>query len=251
MVDRLKPNSVTSWNLFRWSSLSCQAGFINAGGLLACHRFVTHTTGFATQFGVEFAQKKWIDALGMLTVPIFFLSGSMISAFFVDRKINHNENANYFFLFFLISFLLCIVTTFGEIGFFGQFGLPLDIQVDYALIAILCLVSGIQNAAITTASGAVIRTTHMTGLTTDLGIGIVRMFDSRLQNQTSKQKEEAKANLIRISLIFGFILGSILGSICFINLQYLAFGLPAALSAGLAIWTLRHQRKFRSEENSL
>lgn len=210
--------------------LSCQAGFINSGGFLSCHRFVTHTTGFATQFGTEFAQSKWLDAAGMLTVPAFFLAGTMISAFFVDRKVANNKKANYSFLFGFISFLLVVVSIFGHWGFFGHFGNALDIKADYFLLATLCLVSGIQNAAITTATGAVIRTTHMTGLTTDLGIGLVRSMTN-----LRTHAHELQANRIRASLIIGFIVGSTLGAYSFFSFNYLGFLIPATASMGLAI----------------
>ncbi|MCB0363343.1 MAG: DUF1275 family protein, partial [Bdellovibrionales bacterium] len=63
-------------NLLVWLALAFQAGVLNVGGFLACGRFVSHLTGFAGFFGLEAARLRGLEALGMLTVPLFFLLGS-------------------------------------------------------------------------------------------------------------------------------------------------------------------------------
>lgn len=210
-----------------WSALAFQAGWINAGGFLACHRFVTHITGFATQFGADIAFFSWKNALGMLTVPLFFLLGSMISAYYVDRAIRKKKKVEFHILFFLISFFLFLVTVMGMIGLFGTFGQQLDIMADYILIAFLCLSSGIQNAAISTASHNLIRTTHLTGITTDLGIGLVRAFNM----ETKEQKWiEKKKNEIRLIIIFSFVFGTTCGCLIFTRWHYLGFIVPCFIS---------------------
>ena len=76
----------TRRNRVIWFTLAFQAGWINAGGFLACHRFVSHVTGFATQFGVDIAEFRWTDATGMLTVPLFFFNGQYDFCFFCRSK---------------------------------------------------------------------------------------------------------------------------------------------------------------------
>ena len=70
-----------------WIVLSFQAGALNAAGYLACHRFVSHVTGYGTLYGVEASRVQWSEAWGMLSVPIFFILGAMVSAFYVDRRV--------------------------------------------------------------------------------------------------------------------------------------------------------------------
>src|SRR4051812_2049393 len=86
-------------NVAIWLSMAFQAGAINAGGFLACHRFVTHATGFATLFGTEFTQGHLTTAFSMLSVPLFFLIGAMISGFFIDRRLRRNERPRYDWMF--------------------------------------------------------------------------------------------------------------------------------------------------------
>ena len=234
-------------NLLLWMTLAFQAGFINAGGLLACHRFVTHTTGFATLFGVEFAKGNWLNAAGMVTTPGFFLLGAMLSAFFVDRRISDGLSPRYTLLIGVISLLLVSIAFAGHDGAFGIFGGETDIRTDYFLLILLCLTSGIQNAAITSASGAIIRTTHLTGLTTDLGIGIVRVLHGSASDKI--HAAEVRGTWIRMGLIAGFVVGSTAGALTFLNFQYLGFLIPGAISGLLWIFGVRLYWRKRSLEN--
>ena len=213
--------------------MAFQAGAINAGGFLACGRFVTHTTGFATHFGAELAQGHYQSSLGMISVPLFFLTGAIISAFFIERNISANRNPKYTFVVFLIALILLMVTFGGHFGTFGVFGEPIELSQDYYLLALLSLASGLQNAAITSASGAVVRTTHLTGITTDLGIGLVRIFSRTTEPKLASA--ELKANFSRVGLIVSFILGSTISSYLFLRFDYLGFLLPALVSSSLVL----------------
>ncbi len=225
--------------------LSFQAGWINTGGFLACHRFVTHTTGFATMFGVELASKNLVTAAGMLSVPLFFLCGSMISAFFIDRNLHlpmreqrrpvDGRGPDFSSVFFLMSLTLVFICIAGILGEFGKFGEPLALTRDYILLSLLCLTSGLQNALVTTAYGGVVRTTHLTGLTTDLGIGIVRVLFP--QSEVSKVNEK-KANTLRMLIILHFILGSTGAGFLFMNIEYGGFLIPLGISASLFVLSL-------------
>ena len=213
-----------------WNSLAFQAGFVNVGGLLACHRFVTHATGFATHFGVEMATGHFALALSTLSVPLFFLAGSCISAFFTDRLTIRNEKPKFAILFFLMFLCYAFVTAMGVNHKFGQFGTPLSMADDYLLLGLLSLSSGIQNAMFTSISNSVVRTTHLTGLTTDLGIGLVRIFSHA--TSANLRAQEMKATGMRLGIIISFIFGSWMGASLYLKYQYYGFIVPLFISAG-------------------
>lgn len=215
-----------------WSILALQAGILNAGGFLACHRFVTHTTGFATHFGIDLILMNWKESLSMLLVPLFFLSGAMISAFYIDLQIEASGFARFHKIYFIMSCLLLFALVLGLSGFVGPFGEKLNFYGEMLLIACLCLTSGIQNAAYSTLSRRSIRTTHLTGVTTDLGVGLVRFFVLKEQNQ-------GKLNVSRLIIIFSFIFGSAVGAYLFSRAQYWGFSLPLMISLSLYL----HYRK--------
>lgn len=227
-----------------WFAMAFQSGTINIGGYLACHRFVTHTTGFATLFGVEVARGQTRAALGMLSVPFFFLFGNIISAYLVDRQLTMKLRPHYTTVFGLMAGFMLITLIMGLTNNFGTFGDELSLSSDYSLLALLCLTSGLQNGTIATVSGSIVRTTHLTGLTTDLGIGLVRILT---KTHRIPQEIELLANWMRIGIITSFILGSCLSGIIFLKAQYYGFVIPLFISLSLASISYYYKRRTFSQ----
>lgn len=228
-------------SIFLWNTLAFQAGAINAGGFLACRRFVSHVTGFSTMFGSEISKGQFREAFGLMSVPLFFLAGSVISALVVDRRIQKGMKPRYQDSFFLLTLIMGIVCFMGTQGHYGVFGAPLELGRDYSMLALLCLASGIQNATVSSAYGAVVRTTHLTGLTTDLGIGLVRLFAFGLK--TSKAKDELRASIMRVGIIGSFTLGSVVAALTFYQTNYWGFLIPFGISLGLWLLSLAFRHK--------
>lgn len=223
-------------NVAIWLSLAFQAGTINAGGFLACHSFVTHVTGFSTMIGTEAASGRTLRALGFVSVPGFFILGTMISAFFVDRRLQTQRRPLYPIVFFLIFFLMLAVTVAGVFEIFGPFGHPVSMSKHYILLASLCLAAGLQNATVTSAFGAIVRTSHLTGITTDLGIGLMRVLSGSHKIQT--RTNEVRANWFRIGLIVMFTLGSFVSAYAYLHAQYWGFLIPTGIATILFVWSL-------------
>ena len=213
---------------FNWFLLSFLSGNVNAGGYLACHRFVTHVTGFATLVGVEVAESRFDQAVGIFSVPIYFLLGVMLSAFWVDRRIHNGKRARYDLVMLLVFLCLAAAGVLGSLEKFGTFGDALRLKQDYFLLALLCAASGLQNAAVTTASGATVRTTHLTGVTTDLGIGLVRAWYT--PSKSANHRKSVRNNWLRIGSITAFLSGSIVGAFLFTHVHYKGFLLPAGIA---------------------
>lgn len=229
----LKP---TKSSIFLWNILAFQAGSLNAGGFLACNRFVTHVTGFATLFGTEFSFGKYSDAFGYLSVPIFFLIGSMISGYFIDIPIQRNTEPRHSWAFLILLLITGIVLALGITNNYGNFGETLQFGKDYSLLALLCLASGIQNAMVTSTYGSVVRTSHLTGLTTDLGIGLIRIFLG--PKKPELKDREAFATFMRVGIILSFTVGSLFAAVIFTSLQWWGFLIPFLISLGLLLFSL-------------
>lgn len=232
----------TPSNISVWMALAFQAGVLNIGGFMACHRFVSHVTGFATFFGAEVSASRYDYALGMLTVPFLFLCGAMISGILVDLRLRQKKKPKYYVVFGVMFLLILFVVVGGFNHLFGRFGEPLDHGRDYALLALLCLICGIQNATVSTVSRAVVRTTHLTGLTTDLGIGLVRVINKRGLDEIT---EDVRANWMRTGIILSFIFGSVVGGFLFREAGYRGFILPLIITGILfnATFYLQVMRK--------
>ena len=212
-----------------WFLLAFLGGNINAGGFLAAGRFVSHVTGFATLTGVSFEKGNFLEAVGLMSIPGYFLAGVMVSGYCTEkRRAVDIHGQKYAPVMWVVAILLALVTVGGAANFFGGFGVAANLGPDYFLLALLCWACGLQNAAITSASGSTVRTTHLTGLTTDLGLGIIRA-EVHYASQEGRAADR-KANLLRISTIISFFLGSLLGAFSYTRFHYLGFLLPMNLA---------------------
>ena len=229
---RLNPQT-PSRVAFNWLLLCFNSGFINAGGFLLTGRFVTHVTGFGTLFGVEMVKQQWLDALGILSVPVFFICGSFVAGWLIDRRVYRGKRPHYDWVMALSCLALILA---GLAGSHRQWDIPLEaaeVGKVYAVLAALCLASGLQNGALTTASGHSVRVTHLTGITTDLGLGFARMLSLGRGNE--KLRLERRANAYRAATIIAFILGSVLGALFFLRLHSNGFVVPALIAAYAAV----------------
>ncbi len=215
-------------NVVLWCLLAFQAGFINAGGFLACHRFVSHVTGYGSQIGLGFTSEGIWLSLEMMLAPLSFIAGASFSAFWIDRPYYQNRSPKVGTCLIIQSILLIFVFGFGELGFFGEFGEPLVLQRDFILLFSLCFICGMQNAAFACLTNGQIRTTHMTGLSTDLGMNLVRIpFLNVDEREKTYQK---RLNWLRVATFLSFMLGSAISAVAFTALGYHGFLVPALTS---------------------
>jgi uncharacterized membrane protein YoaK (UPF0700 family) len=226
-------------NALIWLILAFQGGAINVLGLMAGQHIVSHVTGIVTNFGLYLAQGNIRNAMYILVIPIFFLLGCMISGYLVDINIKLGKKPKYYLTFGIIFFLLLIIVTLNQFSFFDKTNDSFEGWRDIILISILCFVCGIQNATITTVSKSVIRTTHLTGITTDLGVGIVRLLHRKIIPDTDGS--EIKINFIRLGIIISFSLGATSGGLIFNLYSYQAFFLPIIISGSLFFLMLYFQ----------
>jgi len=220
-----------------WFMLSFSGGCINAGGFLATGKFVTHVTGFATLFGVSITNGEAIAAIGILSVPLFFLIGSFIAGLLIDRPLFQGKHPHFDWVMGLSALCLFLAAGGGEMLLFGKFSEVVGLKQNYFLLVLLCLASGLQNGAITSSSGRSVRTTHLTGLTTDLGLGLARTLTFDLKKNIFQK--EARANYLRLGSILSFIIGSAVGAWIFLKIGFKGFTL-SGLIATYAAW---HGRK--------
>lgn len=211
-----------------WFLLAFLAGNVNAGGYLACHRFVSHVTGFATLAGVDAAVGSWGDAFGILSVPLFFLLGVVVSAYHVERRVSEGKAPAYGRVMSFVTLCLFLAGLGGVLGWWSDFGQTVELSRDYFFLALLCMASGLQNAALTSSSGATLRTTHLTGTTTDLGIGLMRWAAHKAGS--AGREQEFRANSLRMATIVAFMFGSGVGAVLFIKYHYWGFSLPILIA---------------------
>lgn len=219
--------------------LALQAGAINAGGVMSCHRYVTHSTGFITHIGMEMAYKNFGFALSLASVPLVYLVGAALSGYMVDARKERGQRPLYRYVLGLIWLVLCVVFLGGIGDYFGVFGEPLALTRDYVLLGLLSFASGLQNAVITSASGSVVRTTHLTGLCTDLGIGIARIISN--SHLSAERRSLHLSNALRLGIMTSFCLGAFIGTLAYMRFEYAGFIVPLTTASILYFHSLLNQ----------
>lgn len=227
MPNKLHPfsNFLKSKNIVLWLLLAFHAGYLNAGGFLSSHLFVSHMTGMVSSIGMNTAEL--LLTLEAFMAPILFIFGSGVAGYLLDRD-TARESVSYIMLGGLIMIVFNLAALIGGVsGFFGTFGEPLMLQRDFVLLFILTFMCGLQNGLFTSLTGGAIRSTHITGTATDLGLGLVKQFNEK---RIHKKKIDGRKNWLRTGMILAFTIGSMIAAIIFNRYEYWGFAVSAALS---------------------
>lgn len=204
--------------------LALTAGCVNAVGLLGFeHQSVSHLSGTATLLGTGILTPAFDRLFNLLGVLISFLFGASIAGFLLHDSTlklgRHYDTA------LVLESLLLIASAWLLISgsFYGHF-----------LASAAC---GLQNALATTYSGAIIRTTHVTGIFTDLGL----MFGALVRGEPLDKR---KAKLF-VFIILGFTCGGTVGALFYAQFGFMALLLPAfictVMAAAYRLYSHRHR----------
>jgi uncharacterized membrane protein YoaK (UPF0700 family) len=196
--------------------LALNAGFINAIGLLSLFNLaVSHVTGSTTNLGTAIARGDLSQVGTLALVVTSYFIGNVIAGFLVnDEELNPGHRRRYGLV--LLVEAIIIVTA---IWFFNQERL----LANYAL-AVAC---GLQNGMATRYSGATVRTSHMTGIVTDLGI----LFGQRLKGTSVKTWRVQLLSALFIS----FLLGGVLAGLAYQPWGYRALWFPVIGTAAAGL----------------
>jgi uncharacterized membrane protein YoaK (UPF0700 family) len=187
--------------------LSVTAGYVNAVGFLGVHHHgLSHVTGQVTLVSIRLAEGDAADAYQGFSVGLWFFAGAVLSGVIVKRAELSRRGRRYGVAMAAEGVLLGIGTALLVRG---------SDRGEY-LAAMAC---GLQNAMATSYSGAVLRTTHMTGVVTDLGILI--------GHWVRREPLEAVRLKLLLMLLSGFLTGGVLGAVGFLHLGPWALGAPA------------------------
>ncbi len=194
-------------NLRLASLLSFIAGMVNVAGFLAVKQLTTNVTGHFAFFVDEvFKLNLWQGFIYFLYIFFFFL-GSFVSNVIFEIVSKRSDRLIYIIPTIIESLILFLVSVFGQF---------LILQNPNLLAFSLLFAMGLQNSLVTTISNATVRTTHLTGLFTDLGIELSQLFFYKQQDQKDKLYASIK---LRFTIISFFFLGGLFSGILYSKIQ--------------------------------
>jgi len=188
------------------------AGIVNAVGFLSFRQqALTHMTGTTTAVGIALGQSSAELALQLSGVVLAFVFGAALSGLIIGDS-TLRLGRRYGVVLFIEAILLCcsvpLLQGHADLGIY--------------LATAAC---GLQNAMASTYSGAVLRTTHMSGIVTDLSV----MLGQRLRGHRADRRRVG----LYLLLYAGFLAGGIAGACSFARYGEATLYGPALL-AGIA-----------------
>jgi uncharacterized membrane protein YoaK (UPF0700 family) len=185
--------------------LSFVAGLVNITGVLALKTLTTNVTGHFAFFAEEIMKHDYSTAITFLIFTLFFLLGSFLSSFMVELISKKRPHLSHLFPITLEMIVLIAVGIFGTSS--GIVTFEGKLTAFFMLFAM-----GIQNSLVTNISKSTVRTTHLTGLFTDLGIELSQLFFYR---KTEEEKKLKTSIYLRLSIITFFFIGCFSGGIIY------------------------------------
>ncbi len=207
--------------------LALVAGAANAGGYLAVRQYTSHMSGIVSAMADSVALGSGELLLAGAEALVSFIAGAALTAVLVNWGRRRNLQGAYAFPLVVEAVLLLLFGMTGHRWEEERTALAVP-----ATVVLLCFTMGLQNAIITKLSNAEIRTTHVTGMVTDIGIELGKMLYFNL----SVDKPDVVANWAKVrllaSLVGAFFLGGVVGAFGF---KYAGFGFTVPLAAVLLI----------------
>lgn len=212
------------------SLLSFVAGIVNVAGFLSVQRLTTNVTGHFAFFIDEVFKRHFTESLIYFLYILFFFLGSFVSSLFIEIISKKNDRYIYVIPTLIESGILFAVAILGQH----------NIATHYNFIAFTLLFAmGLQNSLVTRISGAIVRTTHLTGLFTDLGIELSQLFFYKTKEQNEKLTSTIR---LRLRIILFFFIGGVLGGIFYTYWSLYVLLIPATvLLFGLYYDTIKFQ----------
>jgi len=199
--------------------LAFVAGATNAGGFLAVRQYTSHMSGIVSAMADNLALGNaglLLDGIGAL---VSFLAGAACSAVLINWGRRERLQSEY---------ALPLMVEAGLLVCFGLLGSNLEHHEWLfvpATVMVLCFIMGLQNAMVTKVSKAEIRTTHVTGMVTDIGIELGKLcYWNLARANATKPLVLANRQKLRVlaTLVSLFFLGGVAGAVAFKHMGFSA-----------------------------
>lgn len=224
MLRHLGAKRTPEHNLRLATLLGMTAGFVNAEGYLAFSILTTNVTGHAALFAERVAFQDWATAQVIALWMALFLAGAFVSTFTLSLT-GYNQRYSYSIPIMFEILILVFSALYG-----GRYDGTLVSKEVFA--GSLLFAMGMQNSLVSMISGSVVRTTHLTGTFTDLGIELaqlVRMDGDNAGALISKIK-------LRLAIIVFFMFGAVAGAYLFKQFQFTSFFAPVGLLISVLVY---------------
>ena len=214
--------------------LALIGGFVNSAGFMLIGSFTSHVTGNVGRLANDLAVRDFHAAVFALTMILAFFGGAFAASMAIESDFFRKMPYAYAFILASEAAMLVVFMLLSRLTTTEH---PRLLDAEAAL---LCVTMGMQNSLVTRLSGAVVRTTHLTGVLTDLGIEAARWFrwwrgslaervHVRLAFGRGRPEKPLVVKVALLGTIAGaFTLGAVAGAEIVIYLQHATMLIPSA-----------------------
>ncbi|MGO7212705.1 YoaK family protein [Rhizobium ruizarguesonis] len=225
------------------ASLAAIAGALNASAFYAVGFFSANMTGNVSTLSDHLAVGQWLSALFYGGIVLAFMLGAAVSTLIVNEGRRRGMHAIYAYSILAEAMLLAILGC-ADLWLLAAWRVPV-------LVPGLAFLMGLQNAVVTRISDARVRTTHVSGMATDLGIELGIAFDILCGREPAT---ETRHNLTKLRLhlytIGAFLIGGILGVFIYRAVGGYLLILAATLLTAIALDAIRRAKRTSPGRNS-
>lgn len=235
--------------------LACIAGFVNSAGFLLIGAFTSHVTGNVGRLANDVAVADIGAAASALLMIFAFFMGAFLANLLVESSVFSRREHAVALVLLVEAALLGLFVVAAHLSFFSIRPRGMDLNA-----AVLCAAMGMQNSLITRLSGATVRTTHLTGVVTDLGIEAAHWLRWRRARwgarsepaetpATSSRPDGRKLSLL-LTIAGAFTVGASTGASAVLCLHRYVMAIPALGLVSCALYALRSARRSPVSESS-
>ncbi len=225
--------------------LALVAGFVNSSGFVLLGTFTSHVTGSIGRLANDLATSQFAAATLAAVFVVAFFAGAFSSSIVIEAQRSRVPRA------YGLALLLESVTlgAFVIVATTMRRDHPRILDAEAAM---LCFAMGLQNSLVTNLSGAVIRTTHLTGVVTDLGIESARWhywLFTQYKGTRGPRPSPVKA-LLLLTILSTFTVGAVSGALFTTNRGPSAMLVPSAALLLAACYALLGRGRRRAESDA-
>lgn len=208
------------------------AGAVNAGGFLAVSHYTSHMTGVVSAMADELAIGDLTTALAALAMVLSFLAGAFVCTTLISFGQRRRMRSRYALTLVFEAALMLV---------FGFLGNRLQQEIQFTLpmtVMLLSFIMGLHNAVTSIISGAAVRTTHLTGTVTDIGIELSRLTYVNVHHRHGRERIVANRQklILQLLILASFLGGGVAGALGF---RHIGFKVTVPLAGFLCFLAAR------------
>lgn len=219
LQDNLKLGAITA----------VSAGMVNVSSVSMFFAFTSNITGHYAILADEISSGRYEEIIIVASWLFLFFMGSFVSNYIIiNSKLSR-------FVAHSIPLVLEMLILIG-VGFYGIHYYQETLSETEVLVALLLFTMGLQNGLTATISNFAVKTTHLTGLTTDLAI-----YTSMYLNSEYRKKPIVKEKIrLFLTIMICYVGGGILAGMVTHKFGFYIFPVIAGFMSLILVYDYLH-----------